>query len=138
MSDLYDVRVTINADEGGQRIADLLVEVFGEADAASVARPASVRREDDHVTVEFRELAPQAPASGDAYRPARPDEPTEAPGRAAIRELEEMPSDVLLPALRALVAFSSARARAGLPPRQHLVIEVSPAEPHSQDELRHS
>ena len=30
------------------------------------------------------------------------------------------------------------RTRAGLPPRQHIVVEVSPAERHEQDELRHS
>ena len=49
-----------------------------------------------------------------------------------------MPSDVLLPALRALAALSAARDRAGLPTRQHIVVEVGPAEGHAEDELRHS
>ncbi len=138
MPDLYNVRLTFDAAEGGQRVADVLVDVFGETESATVARPAAVRREDDHVTVEFHELSPERPPTGEEYRPPRVDEPSEAPGRAAIQELEAMPSDVLLPALRALVALSAARTRAGLPPRQHIVIEVSPAEQHAQDELRHS
>ena len=138
MSDLYDVRVTFDAEEGGDRVLPLLLEVFDVADTASVARPTSLQCDDDYVAINFCELSPQMPAAGSAHSPAREEEPSEAAGRAAIAELEDVASPVLVPALRALVAVSAARERAGIAPRQRLTVEVAPAQPHRQDELRHS
>ena len=90
------------------------------------------------MTINFHELSSQLPTPGSEHQPPRPDEPSEAAGREAITQLGDVASDVLVPALRALVAVIAARDRAGLAPRQRISIEVIPAKTHSQDELRHS
>ena len=67
MSGLYDVRVTFDAKEGAREIVDALLESFEAADSATVAQPASINREDDHVTVHFRDMSPDRPPAGREY-----------------------------------------------------------------------
>ena len=138
MPKLYDVIISLEAPEGADTIAGLLVDVFSGADTASVARPTSVSATDDEVVVRFSEVAGELPPPGAEYRPPRPDEPSEQRGRRAIEDVADMPADVVLPALRALVALSAARERAGLSPRQSITLHVEPAKVHAQDELRHT
>jgi hypothetical protein len=138
MSDLYDVRVTLEAQEGAEQIAPVLLDAFCDRGTATVAHPTSLQSDEDSVTINFHELSTQMPAAGSAHRPPRAEEPSEAAGRAAIAQFEDIASGVLVPALRALVAVSAARGRAGIAPRQRIAIEVTPSKPHSQDELRRS
>lgn len=138
MSDLYDVRVTLDAGEGADQIAPVLLDAFCDRETATVAHPTSLQSGEESVTINFHDLSSQMPAPGSAHQPPRAEEPSEAAGREAIAQLEDVASDVLVPALRALVAVIAARGRAGLTPRQRLTIEVTPAMPHTQDELRHS
>jgi hypothetical protein len=138
MSDLYDVIVTVDAQEGADHVAPALLDAFCDRKTATVAHPTSLQSGDGAVTINFHDLSSRMPAAGDAYRPPRAEEPSEAPGRAAISHLDDAASEVLVPALRALVAVNAARLRAGIGPRHRLTIEVTPAKPHSQDELRHS
>jgi len=137
MPDRYDVRITFDAEEGGDEVADWLVRTFSAPRTATAARPSGVRAEDDRVTVTFDELSPIEPAHGTEYRPPVPDEPSEAPGQRAIHELEPMSADALIPIVRALVALVGARTRAGLTPRQRLTLEIAPSPIHGQEELRH-
>jgi hypothetical protein len=138
MSDLYDVRVTLDAREGADQIAPVLLDAFCDRETATVAHPTSLQSGEESVTVNFHDLSSQMPIPGSAHQPPRAEEPSEAAGREAIAQLENVASDVLVPALRALVAVIAARGRAGLAPRQRVTIEVTPARPHTQDELRHS
>jgi len=138
MSDRYDVTITLDADEGGRAVADALLEAFSRARTAKAAGPSGIRSEDHEVTVRFSELTTEHPAAGAEHQPPIPDEPSEEPGHRAIRELEEMPSEALVPIVRALVALVGARARAGMEPRQRLTIEIAPSPIHGQDELRYS
>jgi hypothetical protein len=138
MSDLYDVRVTLDAQEGADQIAPLLLDAFCDRETATIAHPTSLQSGEESVTINFHELSSQLPTPGSAHQPPRADEPSEAAGREAIAHLEDVTSDVLVPALRALVAVIAARDRAGLAPRQSLTIEVTPAKPHRQSELRRS
>ncbi len=137
-SDRYDVHIAFETHGASREVADVLLRVFGD-EKAHVAPPSEITTEDDRVIVHFHELADQEPPHGADLRPPRPEEPTEAAGRSAIaelREMEEAPS-ALVPIARALVAVSAARQQAGLPPRQHISIEVEPSRVHTQDELRH-
>jgi hypothetical protein len=138
MAQLYNVRLTFEAPESGQQILEALREVFAQADTARLATPHILQAHDRLVTVEFQELAAETPVRGAEYTPPRSDEPLEDAGRQAIEHLREMPSDVLLPTMRALISTIAARVRAGLPARQHITIEVEPASVHAQDELRHN
>lgn len=138
MSDLYDVRVTLDAQEGADQIAPALLDAFCDRETATVAHPTSLRSGEQSVTINFHELSSQMPIPGSAHQPPRAEEPSEGAGREAISQLEDVASDVVVPALRALVAVVAARGRAGLAPRKRVTIEVTPATPHSQDELRHS
>jgi hypothetical protein len=138
MADLYKVRITLDAPEGGDEIGRQLLDVFGRSETASVAKPSLLSTDEGKVVVEFSEVPSDLPAAGAEYRPPREDEPSEAPGRTAITHIAEMPANVLVPAMRALVALTAARSKAGLPARQSITLQVEPAPPHTQDELRHS
>ena len=138
MSDLYDVRVTLDAQEGAGQIVPALLDAFCDRETATVAHPTSLQPGENSVTINFHELSSQMPAAGSAHQPPRAEEPSEAAGRAAIAQVKDVGSDVLVPALRALVAVIAARGRAGIAPRQRITIDVTPSKPHSQDELRHS
>ena len=138
MPDLYDVVITLEAPEGAEKIAGLLVDVFSGSDRATVARPAAVSTTDSEVIVRFSEVAAEVPPPGADYRPPREDEPSERPGRIVLEGVADMPADALLPTLRALVALSAARERAGLSPRQSITLHVEPAKVHALEELRHS
>jgi hypothetical protein len=138
MADLYKVVITLDAPEGGEEVSRALLDVFERSDTATVARPTVLSSGEGRVTVEFAEVPADLPPPGSEYRPRRADEPTEHGGREALAHLAEMPADVLLPATRALVALAAARARAGLPARHSITLEVEPAPPHMQDELRHA
>lgn len=137
MTNLYDVVINLEAPEGAETIAGLLTSVFSGSDTASVARPSSVAVAGNEVVVRFSDIAAEVPAHGEEYVPPREDEPSERPGREAIDMVSQVPADVLVPALRALVALSAARVRAGLSPRQSLTLHVEPTPVHPQDELRH-
>jgi hypothetical protein len=138
VSELYSVRITFDAPEGGPATADQLLEALGGRDTATVARPTAVSAGGGEVTVRFDEVPADLPPHGAEYDPPRKDEPSEEPGRAAIERVAELSADVVLPALRALVTLTAARTRAGLPPRQTIRLEVEPAPVHRQNELRHT
>jgi hypothetical protein len=138
VSELYTVRISFDAPEGGQAIADRLLEAFGSWDTVTAARPTAVSAESGEVTVRFDEVPADLPPHGAKYDPPREDEPSEEPGRAAIELAAELPADVVVPALRALITLTGAGSRVGLPPRQTIRLEVEPAAVHRQDELRHS
>jgi hypothetical protein len=107
---------------------------------ATAAPPRTVSESSDQVRVRFEEITPDIPPTGEAYRPPREEDPKEAAGRAAIEQLAQanFEGTPVVPILRALVALSAARARAGISPRQRIVIEVEPSPIHQQDELRHA
>lgn len=136
--DLYSVRITFDAPEGGQAIVDRLLEAFGRWDTATVARPTTVIAEEGEVTVCFDEVPAAVPPHGSEYDPVREDEPSEEAGREAIEHAAGLQADVLVPALRALVTLTAAGSRSGLPPRRTIRLEVAPAPVHGQDELRHT
>lgn len=138
MPELYSVSISFDAPDGGQAIADQLLEAFGGWDTVTAAWPTAVSAESGEVTVRFDEVPADLPPHGAEYDPPREDEPSEEPGRAAMEFAAELPADVVVPALRALVTLTAARARAGLPPHQTIRLEVEPAAVHRQEELRHS
>ena len=138
VSELYSVRISFDAPEGAKAIADQLLEAFGGWDTATAARPSAVSAEGGEVTVRFDEVPADPPPHGAEYDPPRKEEPSEEPGRAAVERVAEMPADVVVPALRALVTLTAAGARTALPPCQTIRLEVEPAAVHRQDELRHS
>lgn len=107
---------------------------------ATAAPPKTVSETDDRITVRFDEITPDVPPPGEAYRPPRDEDPREAAARVAIEHLTQADFEgtPVVPILRALVALSAARARAGVSPRQRIVIEVEPSTVHQQDELRHA
>lgn len=133
---LYDVTVWLEASDDPEGAAESLVQALS-ADTATAARADGVRGTEHGVAVHFPELRPQPPPPGAEYKPPRSDEPTEAGGQEALRSLEQMHD--ILPVVRALIAVSAARVRAGIAPdSQRVVIEVTRSAVHSQDELRHS
>jgi hypothetical protein len=119
----YAVRITFEADGDASEIADLLTRTFSGS-FATVATPTGVRADDGTVTVEFDRLDAADPHSPGPERPAPEGQ---AVVEAAARVHFE--ATALVPVVRAAMAASAARARAGLPPRQRVIIEVEPAEP---------
>jgi hypothetical protein len=138
MSDLYSVRISFDAPEGGREIADRLLEAFAGWETATVARPSGVRVEEGEVTVSFDEIPAELPPRGADYEPARHDEPSELAGREAIERVAELHADAVVPLLRALVTLTAAGQRSGLSPRRTIRLEVEPSAGHVQNELRHS
>ena len=138
-TDRFDVQISFEADEGPREIADLLLDTLG-GDAATVAAADSITEAQDRVIVRFDEVENEVPPHGREYDPPRGDEPAEAPGREALERLRQLREDspTVVPIVRALIALSAARRKAGLSPRQRITIEVEPSRVHTQDELRHS
>ena len=138
-ADRFDVDIAFEADGDPNVTAQALIDTLVDS-TAPVARIHAVSTNDSDVVVHFREIADEVPVSGSDYRPPRRDEPTEQAGREAIERLADMHEDstALTPIVRALVAMSAARARAGLSARQRITISVTPAPTHQQTELRHT
>lgn len=135
----YDIHISFEADEDVRGTARALLKVFGE-NMATTADPKTVSESGDRLRVRFDEVTHDIPPPGEAYSPPREEDPTEAAARMAIEQLTQahLEGTPVIPILRALVALSAARARAGLSPRQRITIEVEPSRVHQQEELRHS
>jgi hypothetical protein len=113
------VAIHFDAGEGSSQIAQLMTEAFSTEDP-TLARPNAIRAEDDHVVAEFHEVSDRVPTG-----PAEGRSPAGSEAVNQLKDLRFIPS-TLVPTVRALLALSEARNRAGLSPRQRLVIEVSP------------
>ena len=115
----YAVAIHFDAGEGSSEIAELMTEAFSTADP-TLARPNAIRAEDDHVVAEFYDVSDRVPTG-----PTVGQRPAGSEAVSQLKELKFVPS-TLVPTVRALLALSEARTRAGLSPRQRLIIEVSP------------
>lgn len=118
--------IHFDAGEGSSEIAELITEAFSAADP-TLARPDAIRAEEDHVVAEFHELSDRVPAG-----PAEGHSPAGSEAVNQLKGLRFIPS-TLVPTVRALLALSEARTRAGLSPRQRLVIEVNPEHTPGQE-----
>ena len=122
----YSVAIHFDAGEGSSEIAQLITEAFSTG-SPTLARPQAVRAEEDRVVAEFHELSDRVPTGPEEGHPPAGGETV-----GQIKEAHAIPS-VVVPAVRALLALSEARSRAGLPPRQRLIIEVDPEPRPGQD-----
>lgn len=123
----YAVRITFDADGDASEIAELVTRTFSSG-FATVATPTGVWANDGTVTIEFDRLDAADPHSPGPERP----EPEGQEAVEAAARLHFEPT-ALVPAVRAAMAASAARARAGLPPRQRVTIEIEPAEAPNQE-----
>jgi hypothetical protein len=136
----YDIRVSLNAEEASAReTAHSLLKAFTDH-LSPIASASAIQETGGGVTVHFAEVPDEPPPAPSEYEPPREEDAHEAAGRGAIRRLAETEegASALLPIMRALVAVSDARTRAGLLPHERLTIEVEPSPMHRQEELRHS
>jgi hypothetical protein len=122
----YSVAIHFDAGEGSSKIAELMSEAFSTADP-TLARPNAIRAENDHVVAEFHEVSDCVPTG-----PADSESPAGSEAVNQLKDLRFIPS-TLVPTVRALLALSEARSRAGLSPRQRLIIEVNPEPPPGQE-----
>jgi hypothetical protein len=110
-------------------IAERLWRSFSDGRTLA-AMPTGIRLDDGRVTVEFERLSERGEIEEQGL--------TEyAPGSALVAALlrYEREHTLLVPLLRALVSFSAARKRAGLPPRHGVELRVVPAQPLPQESL---
>jgi hypothetical protein len=98
-----------------------------------VARPTGVSAEHDSVTVEFDRLPCDVRAAPTTIEQGAPG----AEVLAALQGMEREP-DPIVPVLRALLATTTARVRAGLPARGKTEVTVEPASPFAQEVISSS
>ncbi|HEV7458957.1 MAG TPA: hypothetical protein VGN78_00350 [Solirubrobacteraceae bacterium] len=114
-SELFDVQVRLEADDSPADAVELVTEALGEGPLAGVTGSAAVSTTDQGVTVRFEGVA----APGDSE---------------SAFHLQDV-----LPVVQALITAIIERLSEGGPPSSpRLVIEVQPARPHDQRELRRS
>lgn len=118
--DLYRVMITIHRCEHPPREGSDLAVALSDAGLAAAAL--DVRSESDahSIVVVFDGLAAdELPAAHDVQDPA------EAQALALVGSLRDEPA-ALLPAVRALLALSTARERGHLPAHKRMTIDVEP------------
>jgi hypothetical protein len=123
-------RVWLSCEVGDDDdIAERLWRSFSDGRPLA-AMPTGIRLDDGRVTVEFDRLSERAETDEEALT-------EHAPGSALIAALTrfEREHTLLVPLLRALLAFSAARKRAGLRPRHGVEVTVVPAQPLPQESL---
>ncbi len=114
-STLFDVQVCLEAEEPPEDGRELVTNALEEAGPlGSVKGAVGVSSSDRGVTVRFEDVA----APGDSE------------GRAHLQDV--------LPVVQALINAIVERVAADTPTNPRLVIEVQPAKPHEQRELRHT
>jgi hypothetical protein len=112
---LFDVQLRLEAEEPPEDARELVTNALSEAGSlGSVRGRMGVSASDRGVTVRFEDVA----APGDTEGPAH---------------LQDV-----LPVVQALINAIAERVLAETPTNPRLVIEVRPAEPHKQHELRRS
>jgi hypothetical protein len=115
-TDLFDVQLRLEPADAPKDAAELVTQALAEASPLqNVKGRAGVSTSDQGVTVRFDDVA----APGDRE------------GGAQLQDV--------LPVVQALINAIIERVATGEPPSNpRLVIEVQPAKPHRQDELRHT
>jgi hypothetical protein len=112
---LFDVHVLLEADEPREEARELVTQALAEAGPlGEVKGSMGVSTSDRGVTVVFEDVAAPGGAEGGFHL-----------------------HDVL-PVVQALINAIVERVAEGPQANPRLVIEVQPAKPHRQDELRHS
>jgi hypothetical protein len=114
-STLFDVQLHLEADDAPTGAAELVTQALAEASPLhNVKGRAGVSTSDRGVTVRFEDVAA----------------PGEREGGAQVQDV--------LPVVQALINAIIERVGTGTSSIPRLVIEVQPAQPHRQDELRHT
>jgi hypothetical protein len=124
---LYRIKITLEDEENTAEVAEALNTALCGYEGPALARAVTSDPESNAVVVDFEAV--------EADRIAPHPEALEPDAHEALDHVSRLRSEptALLAIVRALIAASDAREKAGLEPRTRLTIDVSPTSPPRAD-----